>query len=634
MSTAVEPDPGRDPAPELFSAVVDAAPDGVLIVDAGGTICFANPRAGAIFGAAAAELVGGAVDDLLPDAYRSGHAAHRARYLADPHPRPMGTGLELRARRRDGSELPVDISLSPLATDQGMRVIALVRDASDRVEHERHRARLAAIVESSDHAIFSQDLDGLITSWNQAATRLFGHEAAEVVGQRITDVLPGAIAWEDLHAKSAAGEVVQVSDVEVRRKDGGAIRIALTKAPVRSSSGQVVGISATARDVTEQMLALEALGEFAARLDENEALAHIGSWSLDRRGEEVQWSGELHRIAAIHPRDFPGTLTGALELVHPEDRERVERALRVALAAGEPYSDELRLVRPDGSIRWVHMRAEPVSSRDGEPLGLRGICQDVTAQRAVQDAMLDAVERERAAAAELRAADLVKDEFLSTVSHELRTPLTSILGFASLLEADGTTRPELVAPILRNANEMLRMIERLLDFTRIQAGMVDDRPVTVHLADELERALDALERLVADHVLHLEVDSDLVVRVDPVALDRILGNLVGNAVKFSPAGSEICVAAQREAADVVVRVRDRGPGVGVEHRDRIFDRFVQAPEQPAGRRGTGIGLAIVKRHVELAGGRVWCEDVAGGGACFSFTLPVADEAGGAGGAPT
>jgi PAS domain S-box-containing protein len=624
MSTAVEPHAGRDPAPELFSAVVEAAPDGVLIVDAEGTICFANPRAGQIFGAPTSELVGAAVDDLLPDSARPGHAERRAAYLDDPHPRPMGTGLELRARRRDGSELPVDISLSPLATDEGMRVIALVRDASDRVEHERHRAHLAAIVESSDEAIFSQDLDGVITSWNQAATRLFGHEAADVVGRRTTDVLPGAIAWDELHAKSAAGEVVQLSDVEVRRKDGGTIRIALTKAPIRSTSGQVAGISATARDVTEQMLALEALGEFAARLDENEALAHIGSWSLDRRGEEVQWSGELHRIAGIHPRDFPGTLAGALELVHPEDRDRVERALRVALATGEPYSDEHRLAQPDGSIRWVHMRAEPVHSRDGESLGLRGICQDVTAQRAVQDAMLDAVERERAAAAELRAADQVKDEFLSTVSHELRTPLTSILGFASLVEADESTRPELVAPILRNANEMLWMIERLLDFTRIQAGMVDDRPVTIGLAAELERALHSLERLLVDHVLRLEVDGDLVARVDPVALDRILGNLVGNAVKFSPPQTEISVVARSEAGEAVVRVQDRGPGVGIEHRERIFDRFVQAPEQPAGRRGTGIGLAIVKRHVELAGGRVWCEDAPHGGACFAFTLPLAD----------
>ena len=255
--------------------------------------------------------------------------------------------------------------------------------------------------------------------------------------------------------------------------------------------------------------------------------------------------------------------------------------------------------------------------------------------------------REREAGERLRDADAHKDAFLSTVSHELRTPLTSIVGFSDLLGVDATEEQRsFLERISRNADEMSRMVERLLDFTRLSSGRVAVEPVPLLLRPQIDRSLTSLAGVLEPLDVVVDVPPDLTVLADADALDRIMANLVTNAAKFSPPGGRVTISAATTAAaaadaavggavvgagTVTVSVRDEGPGVPEELRSRIFERFFQAPDQPPGRRGTGVGLSIVLEYVERHGGRVWCSGERGEGATFSFTLSLVAAGPGAGG---
>jgi len=233
-------------------------------------------------------------------------------------------------------------------------------------------------------------------------------------------------------------------------------------------------------------------------------------------------------------------------------------------------------------------------------------------------------ERERAAGEQLRDADALKDAFLATVSHELRTPLTSIVGFSELLDSDASDdQRSLLERISRNADEMSRMVERLLDFTRLSSGRVAFQPVPLRLVAQVEGARTSLATPLEHLEVNVDIRDDMTVLADPDALDRILANLLTNAAKFSPDGGTISVSAREDGGVATVSVRDQGPGVAPELRTQIFERFFQAPYQPAGKRGTGVGLGIVQEYVERHGGRVWCTGEPGEGATFSFTLPMA-----------
>jgi signal transduction histidine kinase len=278
---------------------------------------------------------------------------------------------------------------------------------------------------------------------------------------------------------------------------------------------------------------------------------------------------------------------------------------------------EFRIVRPDGQVRWLFSRGEDVVDGRGAVIGMRGICQDVTERHDAAEAIRAAYDREREAAEQLRAADRLKDEFLATVSHELRTPLTTILGFAPLLcdPPPSVTAADLVERIERNAREMLAMVERVLDFSRLTAGAVAVGPEHLGLDEVVAAVVDGFPDGRVKLVSHAPLAR---VSADREATRHILDNLLSNAVRFSPSDAPIEVTTAVEGAWAVVSVTDEGPGVPIELREQVFERFFRGGTQPPGHHGAGVGLAIARRYAELQGGRVWCE-----GNAFRFTLPVA-----------
>jgi len=249
-----------------------------------------------------------------------------------------------------------------------------------KVDDVPPEALLRAVMETSDDAMCTCDAGGRVTAWSVTAERLFGCPAADVIEHPLETLFPDHVRLEvrEVVARVLAGERIKHFETEIERPDGMPLPFLLSLCPVFHADDVAVGAVVIARDVTEQRLAQATLAEVEGRLEEAEALVHVGSWLWDVRTGAVQWSTEFHRVHGVDPLDFDGTFESHLGMVHVEDRDRVRAAMEQSVSSGRSFEDEYRIVRPDQQVRFVRVRAQATIGSTGKAVGLRGIGQDVT----------------------------------------------------------------------------------------------------------------------------------------------------------------------------------------------------------------------------------------------------------------
>jgi PAS domain S-box-containing protein len=348
----------------------------------------------------------------------------------------------------------------------------------------------------------------------------------------------------------------------------------------------------------------------AERLQLALAASGMATWDWDVQRDAVRWSEEMGPLYGL-PFGTPGVDPATFfTLVHPDDRERVDRMDRDAFAGSDAYEVDFRVVWPDGTIRWLAGRGQVVE-RDaaGEALRIVGVTMDVSAQRQA--------EAERLRLAEAEAALRARDEVLSIAAHELRTPVTTVMGFADLairgLDARREPGPWLeraLARIAEGSRQLAALIEDLLDVSRLRLGHLDLRPEPLDLAELVRAVMDRYrEQAASAHLLTVEAPGDpCVVTADRHRLEQVLTNLIDNSLKYSPDGGEILVTVGPTNGGVQLSVSDMGIGLPPGSEETIFTPFGRAPNAAARNLpGLGLGLHISRGLVERHGGRIWAE---------------------------
>jgi PAS domain S-box-containing protein len=610
---------------ETLRVTLHSIGDAVITTDTRGRITALNAVAESLTGWSGADAVGrplGAVFRIVNDTTRQPVENPAVKALREGT--IVGLANHTVLIRRDGVEHPIDDSAAPIRDADG-RVsgcVLVFRDVAAQRQMERERASqlqtarvLAAIVDSSEDAIIRKRLDGTIETWNAGAERLFGYRASDAIGRHISLVIPPERLDEEerIIATLKAGRRIDHFETERLRADGTRIWVSLTISPIADESGAMVAASKIVRDVTPRKHAEAERERFVTVLENSPDF--IGLCDLQGQPFFVNRAGlEMVGLDTLeHARQTP-----VAEFFFPEDQARiVGEFLPQVLREGRGEVEVRFRHFKTGAARWMAYKVLTLTDHTGQPTGFATVSQDVTDRKARADSLME--------------ADRRKNEFLAMLAHELRNPLAPL---SNAVRAIRLRKPgddptvDAAADILdRQIRQMSRLVNDLLDASRISRGTIELRRARTALRPVIEEAIETVRPLVArlEHTLTIELPAEpLDVDGDAGRLSQVIGNLLVNAAKFTNNGGHVWLTASREGDQAVIRVRDSGIGIAPEHLSALFEMFVQVDTAVnRSRDGLGIGLTLVKRLVELHGGTIDVYSAGTGhGSEFTVRLPA------------
>lgn len=479
----------------------------------------------------------------------------------------------------------------------------------------QQRAFLNDVVDTSPNTILVVEPTGRAVLANRAAREMLweGDLTAAPAAQTLLELVQGVF--------DGAGSVsIPEQSITVSNGDSRWYHVECRRISDPDAAGELALI--VLNDVTERKLSEDHIRESESRLAGLSEWLNDVVWSLDARtGEVVYASNAVNKVCGVPAEELVGSGEAWRRLIALEDLPQAEDALRRMLS-GEEVHAELRISRPDGTIRTIELFGRPVRNDLGELIRVDGISRDVTEKRKAEQELVDA--RDRA-----RRADQSKSEFLSRMSHELRTPLNSMMGFTQLLQLQGV-RPgqeECLRRILKAGNHLLELINEVLDIARIESNTFSMSKESVRVLDVAECAIEMIRPLAEQQGLQLLLDCEGMEKVSVLAdkqrLSQVLLNLLSNAVKYNSPAGMVRLSVSVIGDKVWFEVSDSGPGLSSEQQARLFTPFDRLGADQVGVEGTGLGLSLSRRLTEAMGGTLTLAETSSLGSTFRVELDLA-----------
>jgi PAS domain S-box-containing protein len=599
-----------------YRGLLEAAPDAMVVVNQRGEIVLLNLRAENQFGYHRDELVGQPVTNLIPRGFAERLIADGTRSASEALAQQIGTGIELSAIRKDGSQFPIEIMLSPLESDEGILVTAAIRDISVRRAAE---ARYRGLLEAAPDAMVVVDERGQIVLLNLQAEKRFGYRRDELIGQQVTNIIPNGFA-ERLIAdgtRSAAQALAQHIGMGIEliavRKNGSEFPIELMLSPLENADGVLV--TAAIRDISVRKKAERHLAEMENRYRGLLEAAPDAMVLVNQRGEIVLVNVQAERQFG-YPRDelLGQQVTNIIPASFGE--QLIANALQANAPAGEAGQAAIELVgcHRDGREFPIEIMVSALECADGTQVAVA--IRDITTRKTTEARLLQTM-------AELNRSNDELGQFAYIASHDLQEPLRMVASYTQLLAKKykgklDTQADEFIAFAVDGANRMQHLIQDLLAYSRIDSTAKNQQDTSSE--DALARALLNLRVAIEDSSAEVTFDPLPTVVADRVQLTQLFQNLVGNAIKYQgPGVPQIHVSARKREEKFMFSIKDNGIGIDPKYFEKIFGMFQRLHKREA-YSGTGIGLAMCKKIVEQHGGTISVESSLGHGSTFRFAL--------------
>lgn len=468
---------------------------------------------------------------------------------------------------------------------------------------EERSAILAAIVDSSDDAIISKDLNGFVTSWNASAERIFGFTASEMIGLSITKLIPADRIDEeaDILPRIRRGERIQHYETKRLHKQGGLVDVSLTVSPVKDERGRIIGVSKIARDMTG---VIEAEKQ-SAMLSAIVSYSDDAIISKDLNSVVTSWNSSAERLFGYTAEEMIGQ--SIVKLI-PPDRLQEEPEIIARLKTGKRVDHfETKRKTKSGKLLDVSLTISPVMDLSGRIIGISKIARDITDKKQ---------EEQR------------KNDFISIVSHELKTPLTSMHSYVQLAlakakdDADTFTKNVLTRADAQT-RKMTSLIKDFLNLSRLEEGKMSLNVSEFSLASLMDEVMSDTLALSNTHEINYESCEEVTISGDREKIGQVLANLIGNAIKYSPEGTAVTIQCEPKDMHIVFSITDHGQGIAKADQTRLFERFYRVDDGRQGYvTGFGIGLYLVAEILKMHGCEIKVQSELGTGSTFSFTLPV------------
>jgi PAS domain S-box-containing protein len=608
-----------------YRGLLEAAPDGMVVVNQRGEIVLLNARAEKQFRYWRDELLGQKVKSIIPEGFAERLIADGTRTAAEALAQQIGTGIELIGQRKDGSEFPIEIMLSPLESTEGILVTAAIRDITVRKDAETHLAqmegRYRGLLEAAPDGMVVVNQRGEIVLLNAQAEKHFGYRRDELIGQKVTNIIPEGFAERLIAdgtrtaAEALAQQIGTGIELNGRRKDGSEFPIEIMLSPLDSAEGILV--TAAIRDITVRKDAEKHLAQMEGRYRGLLEAAPDGMVVVNQRGEIVLLNAQSEKQFGYLRNELIGR---KVKSIIPEGfAERLiadgTRTAAEALAQHIGTGIELNGLRKDGSEFPIEIMLSPLESAEG--ILVTAAIRDVTTRKEAEANLVQNVK-------ELNRSNEELEQFAYVASHDLQEPLRMVASYTQILSRRykgklDSDADEFIAFAVDGANRMQRLIQDLLTFSRV--GKKGQDLLDISSDDALQQAILNLRGAIEDSGALVTHGPMPEVRANEIQLTQLFQNLVGNAIKYQGPGiPHIHISAAKNGAPRwAFSVKDDGLGIDPQFFERIFGMFQRLHKRDEFA-GTGMGLAICKKIVERHGGTISVDSTPGKGSTFHFTL--------------